>query len=326
MIRVGRYDAFDKWQILCRHWADPGAVGDLGVDKFNRPRLARWQAIAAAAGAAACAEYIRMKILALLAGASTDGDRPDAECNREIAALLQQMAEWELQARVAEVAARITAAGFDAPVDNGLPPRLLQRVREAFAAGALRALRWTEDPEEVPTIEIIREQAPAAFPHRAIRGCRNVLCLFSAWFYGRSDVIHVHDAAPERATLVDLHGPSLDDMRLIYPAHWRYVCADFRDFLAQAEADDISYDLIVSDPFRGVETAIAWELLPAIMRLCSKTFVTNYFVEMFKELGVAANDVDGLSRAVRERTGVDATVTEIVLRNPDVSWVVMCKR
>ena len=325
MIRVGRYDAFDKLTILNRHWADPGAVGDIGADKFGRPRLPHWHAIAAAAGRRACADYIRAKINTLRAGGGGDTEATGERISHEIAQLIGQIGDLALQARVDEVAQTITTAGFDAAVGDGLPQALVERLRQVFQAGALSALRWTEELGEVPTIEIIREQAPADFPHRAVRGCREVLCLFSAWFYGRSDVIHVHAAGPDQVTLVDLHGPSLADMKLIYPAHWRYVCADFRDFLGQAETEGGFYDLIVSDPFRGVETAVAWELLPNIMRLCSSTFITNYFIEMFLELGVAADDVEGLTRAIRQRTGVDIVVTEIVPRNADVSWVVMRK-
>jgi hypothetical protein len=127
-------------------------------------------------------------------------------------------------------------------------------------------------------------------------------------------------------TLVDLHEPSLEDIKRIYPRHWNYVHADFRDFLRQAEEQGLSYDLIMCDPFKDFGEAVAWEALPAIMRLCSDTFITNYFVEMLRELGVGPDDLAGLSRAVKDKTGIDVEFTETVHRSEAVYWAVMRKR
>jgi hypothetical protein len=60
MIRMDRYDAFDKWDILCRYWADRSAVPDIGVDRLNRPRLPRWNEVAAFFGTAASASKHRL--------------------------------------------------------------------------------------------------------------------------------------------------------------------------------------------------------------------------------------------------------------------------
>jgi hypothetical protein len=62
-----------------------------------------------------------------------------------------------------------------------------------------------------------------------------------------------------------------------------------------------------------------------VMDLCTDTFITNYFVEMFEELKVDVEDRPALARAIRARTGVDVEVTETVQRSLDVHWVVMRK-
>jgi hypothetical protein len=327
MIRVGRYDAFDKWEILCRYWEDHGSVADLGVDKFNRPLLPGWHSAAAWGGAAFCFDYIRLKAIALGSGvpAEAPGSGAADDVNREMSRLLHEIGQEKLQGRVGELAQTITAAGFRAPFSNGLSPQCVDRMREVFKQGALERLKWTEDAGEIPTIKILRDQA-ARFPVDAIKHKRNVLCMFCAWFYGRSDVIHVHDACPDQVTLVDYHAPSLEEMKLIYPPDWTYVHEDYKEFLRQADQDGLTYDLIVCDAFKDLGEKVGWDSLPTIMRLCSDTFITNYFPEMFGALGVEPDDLDGLSRAATQRTGVDVVFNRTLERSNGVYWVVMRKR
>ena len=324
MIRLGRYDAFDKWDILCRYWQDNDSVGDIGLDKFERPRLPNWHAVAATGGTRACYAYLHAR--ASGAGPETADDINAPDPAEEIPHLVARHGLGGLEAHVRQLVATITGGGFAASFDDALPPPLVARLREVFRLGALRALQWTQEAGEIPSLELLRDDAPQSFPKEAVKRRKNVLSMFCAWFYGRSDVIHVLDACPEQVTLVDLHQPSLADMALIYPRHWNYVHADFQAFLRQAEAQRLSYDLILCDPFREPAEAVAWEALPTIMRLCSDTFITNYFVEMFEELGVAPDDLAGLSRAVKDRTGVDVEFTETVHRSSAVYWAVMRKR
>jgi hypothetical protein len=106
-------------------------------------------------------------------------------------------------------------------------------LKQAFELGALQGLRWTRDVGEIPDIEEVRPEA-RAFPRAALRGKRNVLSLFSARFYGIADVIHIHDAAADHVTLVDLDTECLEAMQRIYPREWMYVNADYSDFRRQA--------------------------------------------------------------------------------------------
>jgi hypothetical protein len=135
-------------------------------------------------------------------------------------------------------------------------------------------------------------------------------------YYGRNDIIHIL-ACPEHVTLVDLNAEAMDAMRLICPNTWSYVVADERVFLDQAREGGPTYDGVVCDPPRPLAPEIAWDLLPTIMCLCLDTFITDYFHEMFDDLGVGRSDLHGLSRAVKQRTGVGVVVTDVKERSKD---------
>ena len=328
MIRIGRYDALDKWEFVCRHWEHKNSLPDLGVDKFDRPRLSRWDAMAVSSGSAACLDYIRLKARSLTTGA-TPGEPPAADESPiacEIARLLKQLGSSGLENLVRELAEAITRQGFRAAANDRFSPQLGDRLKHVFKTGALDRLWWTEEPGEVPTIEIIRAQRPISFPTDAIKDKRNALCLFCARFYGRSDVIHVYDIRPDHMTLVDNDAQSIDDMKLIYPSDWSYVKNDYREFLRQAAESKASYDLIVCDYFPWIAREVVWDNLSAIMDICSDMLIANYFGEMLNELGVGADDLQGLSNAVAKKTGVDIVFRQMMARGPDVYWAVMHKR
>jgi hypothetical protein len=325
MIQFDRYDACDKWQLLCRYWQDRGAPPDIGLDRLGRPWLPRWDRAAARAGAAACSDYIRLKAASLQQAAAVE-QAPDATAvNREIARMLQVIGYAELQRRVRQLAEAIPARGFLASAEDELAPLIVERLREVFKADALGALGWTEDPDEIPDLAVLRQQA-AFFPTGAIKGKRNVLCLFCANFYGRSDVIHVHGAAPDSVTLVDNDAVRIERMKRIYPADWTFFCGDYREFLQQAAAAERRFDLVVADPPRAMIAEVAVDALAPIVQLCSETIIVNFLKEMCDELGAAPDDLEALSRVVERRSGVAVSFVELLPRGPDIYWAVMRTR
>src|SRR5205807_10582117 len=110
-----------------------------------------------------------------------------------------------------------------------------------------------------------------------------------AVFYGRNDAIRIYDAGPAHATLVDNDARRIKEMQLIYPAHWRFVAADYADFLTAADLAAERYDQVVADQPLDIARPLAWDELPRLMRLAPE-LVVNYFAEMVEELGVGADD------------------------------------
>jgi hypothetical protein len=342
MIRIGSHSASDKWDILCQSWADPRSMADTIVDKWNAPALPTWQDLALQGGRYACTAFINERLSSLGRNAA----RPPATgwragwlgwlavwlrtrggpINRDIAQLARRLGGDGLQERVRRLGPAIAKAGFLAPFDEGLSPRLVDALRELFKAGAISLLRWADMRGEVPSIAVVHTRKNR-FPIDAIRNKKRVLSIFSALNYGRSDVIHIHDVGPEHVTLVDKNAECLEDMRLIYPGGWAYVWADYEEFLGRQAAEcEQPYDLIVADPPLTLLAQVAWDSLPAIMSLCSDTFITFYTTAMCDQLGVAPDDLAGLSRSVKAKTGVDVAFTQMMERNSAAFWYVMCKR
>ena len=327
MIRIGRYDAFEKWTILSRSWKDPASVPDPGLDKFGRQRLKTWHQAAVRAGRRACESYIRARVDGMSGGRSDDALLPSAgqedPVGGEIGQFVQRVGQADLVGQVIDFAETIPSSGSGALPDGGFSPALADRLRQVFEAGALQALRWTDEAGEVPTVEILREHAAGSFPVGAVENKQTVLSLFSARFYGRSDVILIHDARPAHVTLVDLDQSSLEAMKLIYPKGWTYIHQDFETFLREADQRGLSYDLVVSDPFSPYGRVVAFDLLPLIARLCTDTFITNYFDDMFQALAIRPGDREGLARAILAKTGIDVDITDQSHRGGGVYWVVM---
>jgi len=286
MIRIGRYSAHEKWDILCRHWADPVSIVDPRSGKNGRSVLPRWHQAATEGGTLALHAHFRRE------GQTS----PDAQ-------------------RAAQALAEIVAREGPGAVDR-IP-------REIFAAGALERLGWTWDADEIPGLDELRRDA-RRFPTEFLRGRKRALCLFCALFYGRADVIHAFDAGIEHATLVDHESDCIDGMRLIYPTHWDYAAADYRGFLQQASAKGARYDVVIADQPAIIGPEVAWDQLPTILGL-GDIFIVNYFAEMLAELDVSPDDLKALGRAVESRAGVPVDVLATMMRSRDVHWAVMKK-
>ncbi len=326
MKRVGLYDAFDKWEILCRYWEDRDSAAGIGADKVDRPLVPKWQRLATACGLRVGIDYLsaRLDSPRLPPGFVGNTQPPEASVAAEIARLAVQFDPAWLKSRYRLLVEAITTRGFQTSFDSGLSPDLAERLRQVFKQSAIEALQWTEDDGELPTVPVLRYWAPQ-FPIEALQQKSNVLCIFCGRFYGRADVIHVHDAGPDTVTLVDNDALLMTDMKSIYPSHWHYVTADYKQFLADAAQSGMSYDFIVADPWLTMAREVAWDFLFKIMNICSDTFITNYSDEMFSELNLRPDDLAGLSRAVNERSGTKVTFTQVIPRAKPAYWAVMRK-
>lgn len=328
MIRIGRYDAFDKWELLCRYWESKNMLPGLGDDKFGRPRLPRWHDVAMSSGTAACLDYIVVRAQGL-AGDPVAGQTatPGAASPiaREIALLSKRIGVGDFRELPGQLAEAIAEAGFAAASCDTCSPELLARLKQVFRLGALNQLQWTEDSGEIPTIAVLRSKK-GPFPINAMRRKRKVLCLFCARFYGRVDVIHVHDACPDFVTLVDNDAEATQDMKKIYPGDWDFIISDYQDFLRHVTQDGAQFDLIVADPAPWMAKEVAWDNLPIIMNMCRETLITNYFTDMLDELAVDADDLNRLSFAVSQKAGIEVAFSQMLPRGAGAYWAVIHRR
>jgi hypothetical protein len=314
--------------IVTRSLHGDGQAVDVGLNRYGRPMSPRWLRAVLVDGCRYARDYIELKCAALETDPSSepsgDMDAGTAGFGRDVSELVAEIGIGAFRERSFALVDGMKEAGPDAPFAGDLPPRVVERLREAFKMGALLSLRWTDDVGEIPDADIVRSKNGTPLVHLT-KGKRKVLDMFCAQEYGRHEVIAVLDACPDQVTLVDYHKEYLDDMRRIYPAEWNYVHADYKEFLREAEEKDWTYDLIVADPWSGMCRQVGLEMLPVIMGRCTDMFICHYGQDMFAELGAGPDDLDGLSRAIREMTGVDVVATEWVPRGGGAGFLVLRK-
>jgi hypothetical protein len=327
MICVGRFSSTEKWEIICRYWQDPNAVADPNESKFGVASLPAWHASAFSGGGSACLESVH----AIVARKKSVSEVP-YDVRREFIRLSRRIGRDALERHIDSFVNRITSGGFSPMDDLRLSPAAINHLRGVFKDGALRYLQWTDDRGEVPTIDLLRSRKGAVFPTAAATGRNEVLSLFCGAFCGRNDVIHLYDTHPGHVTLLDANAEFMKDMQLIYPGNWTYVTEDYRSFLSQARDRQLSYDLIISDNPAGdpIGSDMVWRRLPTIMEICSGLYITNFFdlpaCRTFEELCVDDREnLQGLSHALKTKSGIDVEVVEILQRNKTVYWAVISK-
>lgn len=288
----------EKLRILRDHW-NGAPLPDLGRDRHGGDWHTTWRNLVRTDGVAG--------FTGLLAARIAD---PKTEFDRDVA-------EIGLTA-----ARQFVIAKVERSAPPSIPPSLIPGIMELFENAASAALQWTMDDGEVPTLDLVRGGA-GAFPTEFLRPNTRALCLFCCLFFGKADVIRVHDAGASRATLVDIDGPRLAEMRLLYPASWAYVTADYADFLRDAVGRGERYDVVTADTWHHFGRAIAWGHLSDIIGMCDGIFIVNYFSDMFEELNCAPDDLAALSAAVSSRTGVAVQFLHTMRRTDAVYWAVM---
>lgn len=107
--------------------------------------------------------------------------------------------------------------------------------------------RYAREPKLPPPASFAHLEATGrgdVFPHDLLEGCGSALCLFSAAFWGRQDVLWLA-LAGITGTCVDRDGEKLEEMRKFYPAGWEFVEADCFDHAATVGADAV--DVVTVD-------------------------------------------------------------------------------
>jgi hypothetical protein len=87
------------------------------------------------------------------------------------------------------------------------------------------------------------------------------ICFFCAAFYGRNDVIFLHDGGIRSISLVDVEKEKLEVMTSIYPTVTESFCEDAFEVAKRLRASGRRFDVVVTDPFTN---------------LCSRTLVESF--------------------------------------------------
>jgi hypothetical protein len=299
MLRTGRFSARDKLRMLKDYW-NTGATPDLGATNSDSGMFRRWQ------------NYARTEGLRVLGGRLAERSAtPRSRIDRQLAQLDREVVIDFVDAKI---------RGREPPE---IPSALTTRIMRMFENAALIGLQWTFDEGEVPTVDIVRDRA-GPFPTEFVHQNQRTVCFNCARFFGRNEVIHLHEVGASRVTLVDTDEQRLEEMRLLYPENWDYVAtADYGDFLQHAATRGERYGLAVADPpWRNKGDDFAWLYLPTIMRLCS-TYITTYWADMFETLGCQMDDLPALSAAVSQKTGIRVEFLRILRRTHPTCWAAM---
>jgi hypothetical protein len=299
MIQYGKYRPEEKFAKVCAFWEGGSTEGPEHdeQDRLRRPLLKKWESYARAHGRNAVTDYAREH----LAGADGPG--------------------------VQSVLVEFCRGGVTQPVaDCPLPETTVARLREVFRKGALQALQYTEDDDEIPTLEILRSRS-LAYPVDFLRGKASALVMFVTYFLGRNDVMHILDQNINRVTLVDKDAVGLDIMKRIYPAEWSYVAQDYQDYLDGAVERGERYDIVACDQPLFLAEDVAWRNIFKIMALCNSFFISNYTGEMLSKIGFGNADLATMSDRLSERLGMRLKIEALHPRIEGQThhWVVVGK-
>lgn len=299
MVKRGKYTPLQKLEKVCAHWqiglrAEPEFDE---TDRLGRPLLKKWEGYARSHARAAVYAF-------------TNQHAPELN-SQSIEELIAGFCRGEPANRWN---------------GNEFPGSDTSALYEAFRNGALDGLDYTEDDDEIPSLDILRQRS-LFYPTQYLVGQSSALAVFVTYFLGRNDVMYIHDAGIKRVTLVDLDATGLELMKQIYPSHWAYVAQDYRGFLDDAIARGESYDVISCDPSLFMAEEVAWTNAAKIVRLCRNFFITNYTGEMLAALGFGAADIPTMSLRLSERLKIDVQIASIHPRIPGQRhhWVVVAK-
>ena len=297
MIQRGKYTASQKLEKVCALWESEAADGPefAEVDRFRRPLIKKWEGYTRAHGLAA----VRRNMVSV--------DWPGIE------RVLSDFCRGGLtrEDRINSAPAGVSIA----------------ELRDAFRRGALEALDYTEEDDEIPSVDILRTRS-LSYPVEFLKGQSSALAIFVTAFLGRNDVMHILDAKIERVTLADRDESGLDKMKKIYPGHWSYVNRDYNQYLDDAISQGERYDVVSCDAPLFMAEEVAWDNFQKIMKICNKVFITNYTGEMLTAIGHDSLDLTAMSNRLSEKLGMAATIKGLYPRISGHAhhWVVIGRK
>jgi hypothetical protein len=172
------------------------------------------------------------------------------------------------------------------------------------------------DRTPLPTLQEIAVNAPPAlFPVDLLHGAHSAISFYSAAFYGRNDVIHLHRAGIREIALNDLDGEKLAYMRSLYPACNELFVDDAVATALRLAVEKRVFDIVVCDPFTSLTALMATGLFDVFRRLAARWYIFGLTGDDIATIGGEPTP-EGLGRALRGLHGEAVSVAALVLRNP----------
>ncbi len=171
------------------------------------------------------------------------------------------------------------------------------------------------DNAPLPSLEELAAGAPPKlFPVDLLQGGRSAVSFFSAAFYGRNDVIHLHRAGIREIALNDVDAAKLGYMQSIYPACNELLVGDAVATAQQLAIERRVFDIVVCDPFTSLTGRMITDLFGVFRSLAVRWYIFGLTGDDIAAIGGEPTR-EALGDALSLRHGEQVPVAALVLRN-----------
>jgi hypothetical protein len=317
--KLGRYGVFDKFEVVLNPKLLPlemlkikNRFGESYIDGWQRAvfRKARWKTI----------QYFEERNRL-----NNKEQFPDKLASHNFG-------DSSLGQYISKSGGDVTRA-VDAVIDNiqklshpnnltSMSDDLYKLIFDYLKFSSLHYLHYTGDDGEIPVFSTLAIDSHPGFPTQVLSQCNSALSLFCAAYLGRNDLIFLYDSFIPNVTCVDIDGDSIDALKIIFPPRWKYITQPYMDFIESEIKNGSSYDLVVADPWMGMNREVAWTNFNLLRKLSNKYIICLYTLDMFDELGFNYEDgVEALSTCLSLWLKQDIKCISISKRRPDIFWV-----
>lgn len=205
----------------------------------------------------------------------------------------------------------------------GIEAELVEKWLKTFVSAGKNNLRFTCDPNEVPTLEALHLSAQKSFPTRLLNDCHSAASFFCAHFYGKNDTVHLWAMGVPDVVMVDINVAKLEAMRKMYPPEWEVVAGDAFAAARAFQAAGRTFDVVVCDTNTGMGPRVAFDEFNVFHSLCRKHLILMYNPTMFATLGVPP-EAAPLSDALSQRLGREVLATDVIRRSSHAGGIYWC--
>ena len=209
--------------------------------------------------------------------------------------------------------------------EMGIAETLVRKWEKYFVRAAARAVRYTSDEGETPTILDLQANAQRSFPTWVTRGAGSAICFFCARFFGRTDAIHLYGQGMSDVTVVDTDAERLAVMKEIYPRSWTFLAADAFETARQMRRAGRTFDLVISDHDPEDIDRVLGSRFEDFIALTKRHMVAEIATAHLIERGLTAG-IEDINRMFSERHGTIVEVRDIVTRSSfegGIHWLVL---